>query len=213
MHLGFHATIHSTLSLMINNRTTSADAWNKLETCITNRSNTRMLSVMSFLMSNKKEGKIVVTYMSKVKSLIDDLTLIGHPLNDTQIMSYTLNGLINEFKELIAAVCVRNTLISFEDLYDKLLDEELICNHGKPKEEEALVTMQLTQKTHGIRGGYRGSRGDHRGGNNNTTHGLDSNLIGQNFQPMQYNQRLSSYGKGMNSVNFQSPQSWNPNFS
>ncbi|KAL5738594.1 hypothetical protein ACOSP7_031355 [Xanthoceras sorbifolium] len=78
-----------------------------------NHSNTRMLSIMSSLMSNKKEGKTVAAYMSKVKILVDDLALIGYPLNDAQIMSYTLNGLGNEFKELTVAVRVRDTPISF----------------------------------------------------------------------------------------------------
>ncbi|KAL5773759.1 hypothetical protein ACOSP7_013406 [Xanthoceras sorbifolium] len=124
--LAIQATVHSTISPTINNCTTSADAWNKLETSYANRSNTRMLYLMSYLMSKKKEGKTVAAYMSRGKSLVDDLALIGHPLNNAQIMSYTLNGLVNEFKELTAAVRVRDTPISFEDLYDKLLDKVLI---------------------------------------------------------------------------------------
>ncbi|XP_012857537.1 PREDICTED: uncharacterized protein LOC105976825 [Erythranthe guttata] len=128
--LSIQATVNSTISPTINNCTTFVDAWNKLETSFANRSNTRMLSIMSSLMTNKKEGKTVAAYMSRVKSLVDDLALIGHPLNDSQVMSYALNGLGDEFKELTAAVRVRDTPLSFEDLYDKLLDEELIRNNG-----------------------------------------------------------------------------------
>ncbi|KAH7569734.1 hypothetical protein JRO89_XS06G0257800 [Xanthoceras sorbifolium] len=139
--LAIQATVHSTISPTINNCTTSADAWNKLETSYANRSNTRMLYLMSYLMSKKKEGKTVAAYMSRGKSLVDDLALIGHPLNNAQIMSYTLNGLVNEFKELTAAV--------------------------RPKEEETQVTAQLAQK----RSNYRshGGRGN-RGNQNTTTH-------------------------------------------
>ncbi|KAL5859545.1 hypothetical protein ACOSQ4_000841 [Xanthoceras sorbifolium] len=146
--LGIQATVNSTISPTINNCTTSADAWNKLETSFTNRSNTRMLSIMSSLMSNKKEGKTVAAYMSK-------------------------------------------------DLYDKLLDEELIRNHGEPNEEEVQVTAQFTQKRFNHKG--RGGRGRHRGGYNNTTHGTDNNLGGQNSQPnhMQFNrQQQPFYGRG-----------------
>ncbi|KAA8521805.1 hypothetical protein F0562_012478 [Nyssa sinensis] len=90
----------------------------------------------------------------------------------------------DEFKELAAAVRIHDTPISFEDLYDKLLDEELICNHGKPKEEEVQVTAKLIQKG-------RSGRGGHRGGYNNTTHGLDTNPSEKNSQPnhMQTNQQ------------------------
>lgn len=69
-----------------------------------NCSNTQILSIMCSLMTNKKEGKTVVAYMSQVKSLVDDLVLIGHPLNEAQVMSYTLNGLADEYKELTITV-------------------------------------------------------------------------------------------------------------
>ncbi|KAH7577089.1 hypothetical protein JRO89_XS01G0202900 [Xanthoceras sorbifolium] len=186
----YSSHVHSIISPTINNCTTSADAWNKLETSYANRSNTRMQS----LMSNKKEGKTMAAYMSRVKSLVDDLALIGHPLNDAQIMSYTLNGLVDEFKELTAAIRIRDTHISFEDLYDKLLDEEVIQNHGEPnepKEEETQVTAQLAQKRSNYRG--HGGRGN-RGNQNTTTH--DS--FGQYPQPdhTQSNQQQSPYGRG-----------------
>ncbi|CAI9766814.1 unnamed protein product [Fraxinus pennsylvanica] len=203
--LGIQATVNSAICPMINNCTTSADAWNKLETSYANSSNTRMLSIMSSLMSNKKEGKTVATYMSNVKGLVDELALIGHPLNDAQIISYTLNGLGDEFKELTAAVRVRDTPISFEDLYDKLLDEELISNQGVPHEDEVQVTAQLTQKRSIYRG--RGGRGGHRSGYNNTTHRFDSNISGQNSQShhLQFNRQQPSYGRGKHLDNFQAP--------
>ncbi|CAI9776424.1 unnamed protein product [Fraxinus pennsylvanica] len=120
-------------------------------------------------MLNKKEGKIVATYMSRVKSLTNDLVAIGHPLNDAQIMSYTLNRLGDEFKELMVAIHLRDTPITFEDLYNKLLDEGLIHNHGEAKEEDVQVTAQLTQKYRGGRGGHRSGQGSYRGGYRNNT--------------------------------------------
>ncbi|KAH7554321.1 hypothetical protein JRO89_XS12G0163600 [Xanthoceras sorbifolium] len=77
------------------------------------------------------------------------------------------------------------------------LDEELIRNHGEPNEEEVQVTAQFTQKRFNQKG--RGGRGRHCGGYNNTTHGTDNNLGGQNSQPnhMQFNrQQQTFYGRG-----------------
>ncbi|KAL5806128.1 hypothetical protein ACOSQ4_028861 [Xanthoceras sorbifolium] len=79
------------------------------------------------------------------------------------------------------------------------LDEELIRNHGEPNEEEVQVTAQFTQKRFNQKG--RGGRGRHCGGYNNTTHGTDNNLGGQNSQPnhMQFNrQQQTFYGRGKN---------------
>ena len=144
--LAIQSTVHGTIGPTINNCSTSADAWTKLESSYANRSNTRMLSLLSTLMNTKKEGKSVATYMSKIKGIVDDLTLIGHPLSNAEIMAHTLNGLADEFKELTAAVRVRDSPISFEDLYDKLLDEELTQNRGHPKEDDTQITAQFTQR-------------------------------------------------------------------
>ncbi|XP_012854394.1 PREDICTED: uncharacterized protein LOC105973899 [Erythranthe guttata] len=200
------ATVNSTISPTINNCTTFADAWNKLETSFANRSNTRMLSIMSSLMTNKKEGKTVAAYMSRVKNLVDDLALIGHPLNDSQVMSYALNGLGDEFKELTAAVRVRDTPLSFEDLYDKLLDEELIRNNGELKDEEVQITAQFTQK----QAMYKncGTRGGHRGGNNSSSHNSHNTPSHMHFN----RQQQPSSGRGIRSSNFQPHfSSWNSN--
>ena len=84
-----------------------------------------MLSLLTILMSIKREGTSIADYVIKIKSIVNDLALIGHSLSNVEIIAHTLNGLGNEFKELKAAIRVRDTLITFEDLYDKLLDEEL----------------------------------------------------------------------------------------
>ncbi|CAA2975919.1 Hypothetical predicted protein [Olea europaea subsp. europaea] len=108
-----------------------------IPTTSTTASKPTIVSISAITMvEDKKKGKIVVAYMSSVKSLVDDLALIGHPLNDAQIMSYTLNGFAEEFKELTAEVHVHNTPITFADLYDKLLDMELIRNHRESKKKK-----------------------------------------------------------------------------
>ncbi|KAK2644619.1 hypothetical protein Ddye_019814 [Dipteronia dyeriana] len=74
---------------------------------------------------------------SSWKSQMTNLLLgYGHPLTDGQIMGHTLNGLGDEFKELKVAAYMRDTYISFEDLFDKLLDEEIHKNHGEIKEDD-----------------------------------------------------------------------------
>ncbi|KAK2638349.1 hypothetical protein Ddye_026144, partial [Dipteronia dyeriana] len=55
-------------------------------------------------MSIKKEDTYDADYMNKMKNIVDDLALIGHPLSDTEITGHILNGLVDEFKELTAAV-------------------------------------------------------------------------------------------------------------
>ncbi|KAJ0047752.1 hypothetical protein Pint_17091 [Pistacia integerrima] len=144
--LGIQATVNSAIGPTINNCSTSADAWDKLQASYENRSNTRMLTLLTTLMTTTKEGISVSEYMMKIKSVIDDLALIGHPMSDEEIIGHTLNGLQDEFKELTAAVRVRDSPVRFEDLYDKLLDEELIQKRGEIKKTDTPVTAQFTQR-------------------------------------------------------------------
>ncbi|KAJ0010071.1 hypothetical protein Pint_33341 [Pistacia integerrima] len=145
--LGIQATVNSAIGPTINNCSTSADAWDKRQGSYANRSNTRMLTLLTTLMTTTKEGIIVSEYMMKIKSVIDNLALIGHPMSDEEIIGHTLNGLQDEFKELTAAVRVRDSPVSFEDLYDKLLDEELIQKRGEIKKTDTPVTAQFTQRS------------------------------------------------------------------
>lgn len=92
-----------------------------------------MLTFLTTLMRTTKEGLSISEYMTKIKSVIDDLTMIGHSMSDEEIIGHTLNGLQDEFKELTAVVRVRDSTITFEDLYDKLLDEKMTKTKVKPR--------------------------------------------------------------------------------
>ena len=80
--LSLQATVHIAIGPAINNCQTSAAAWAKLQASYANRSITRMLTLLTSLMRTTKEGLTVSDYMSKIKGLIDDLALIGHPMSD-----------------------------------------------------------------------------------------------------------------------------------
>ena len=73
-----------------------------------------MLSLLTILMSTKREGTSVSDYMTKIKSIVNNLALISHPLSNVEIIAHTLNGLGNEFKELKVSIRVRESLITFE---------------------------------------------------------------------------------------------------
>ncbi|KAK2648673.1 hypothetical protein Ddye_016162 [Dipteronia dyeriana] len=155
--LGIQDRVHSTIDYTINNCSTSADVLSKLETSYNNR----MLSLLSTLMSTKKEVTSVVDYMNNMYSLVDELALIGYPLSDTYTTDHTLNGLADEFKELTTPVRVHDSPITFEDLYDKLLDKELIQKWGETKDDDTQITSQFYQKQNNYKGkGGKSNRGE-----------------------------------------------------
>ncbi|KAK8935107.1 hypothetical protein KSP39_PZI012896 [Platanthera zijinensis] len=88
----------------------------------------------------------VANYMNKVKIIVDDLFVIGHRLRTEDIIAHTLNGIGDDFKELKASVRFRDTPITFEDFYDKLLDEELIHKQHINRNDDLKITAQYSNK-------------------------------------------------------------------
>ena len=122
---------------------TSTDAWEKVRTIFANKSTTRMLSLLDSITKISKEGKTVSEYMQGIKSISDDLDMIGHPLGDGEIVVYTLNGLTVDFKDLAAAIRARDTVPSFEELHDKLLDHESFLKRDESRRSVPIVTAQF----------------------------------------------------------------------
>ena len=62
--------------------------------------------------------------MQIIKTRADDLALPGAPIDEEEITDKILDGLSNDYKELVRAVQARDTSITFEELHDKLLNFE-----------------------------------------------------------------------------------------
>lgn len=60
-----------------------------------------------------------------MENIANELALADSPASTDDLVLYVLAGLNTEFKEAIAAICVRDTPIFFEELHDKLCDFEL----------------------------------------------------------------------------------------
>ncbi|KAH7571769.1 hypothetical protein JRO89_XS04G0136800 [Xanthoceras sorbifolium] len=73
-------------------------------------------------------------YLATVQSLVDQLEMIGEPVPNRNLVLHTLNGLRSEFKELSVVVRTRDTVINFDELYDKLIECESYLNQGGRQE-------------------------------------------------------------------------------
>ncbi|TXG52106.1 hypothetical protein EZV62_021275 [Acer yangbiense] len=123
------------------------------------------------------ENKTVAEYMRAIKSVADELAVVGSPLNNGELIVKVMSGLGPEYKEISAAIRARDTPISFEELFDKLADHEIFLKHEETKKESVPITAQLNQKGN--------SNNKARGNNFNYKKGQASNF-GNNFQSNQY---------------------------
>ena len=159
---------------IVTRSTTSAQAWLKLEATYANRSNTRKLGLLDSLTNVSLEDKSVADYMLGIKSIIDNLELIGHSVDDGALVIHTLNGLSSAYMPLASAVRARDTPISFEELYDKLLDHEAYLRREDSKKSGTQITAQFNQRSFNRRG-----RGQH--GNFSSPNGQHHQFGSQNF--------------------------------
>ena len=75
-----------------------------------------MLALHDSLMKIKRDSQTIDEYMQSVEKISNYLALIDYPLNDDELVVHVLNGLGSELKD---------KSVSFEELHDKLLDQEL----------------------------------------------------------------------------------------
>jgi histone deacetylase 1/2 len=82
----------------------------------------------------KKRDMSVNVYFHKMKALADELTSIGQPLRDDELISYILAGLPKEFDVLYEVVNNRTTPMQVRDLYSQLQATEHRHNSRRPDE-------------------------------------------------------------------------------
>ena len=164
---GIIGSVSANLSSLVSATITSHEAWTKLQKTYANRSRTRMLGLRDKLIKTRKDNSSIDVYMQAIKRISDDLALIGHPLNDDELIIHVLNGLGSEFKELCVAIRARDSPISFEELHDKLLDQKTSLKCDEPSIQ---ITAQFNQKTsngnHTNKSRQGSSNGPYRNGQN-----------------------------------------------
>ncbi|KAL5789383.1 hypothetical protein ACOSQ2_004271 [Xanthoceras sorbifolium] len=61
-------------------------------------------------------------YLDTIRGIANELALIGASIPNHYFITHTLNGVGLEFKVLAATVRARDTIISFDELHDKLVE-------------------------------------------------------------------------------------------
>jgi hypothetical protein len=76
------------------------------------------------LTTTQKGSSTVAEYISKMKTLADDMASAGKKLDDEEFCSYILAGLDYEYNSLVSSVAVRVEPITLGELYSQLLSFE-----------------------------------------------------------------------------------------
>ena len=85
---------------IISQAETSYQAWEQLRTTFANKSQSQVLHLKEQLSSMTKGTSTISKYLRSIKTIADELSLIGYPLDDIDLVLYCLSGLGPNFKDI-----------------------------------------------------------------------------------------------------------------
>jgi hypothetical protein len=166
----------------------ASDVWKYIEMSYASHSHARVINTLMALATTHKGSMTTVEYVSKMKSLADDMASAGKKLDVEELSSYILASLDSEYNSLVSSIVVRVVPISFGELYSQLLSFETrleLQSQGTGGSFQSSANNVMCGRGVFTRG--RGGRGSHGGGSNTGGHGCgDSSYnVWNKFPPCQ----------------------------
>ncbi|KAI4346062.1 hypothetical protein L6164_013144 [Bauhinia variegata] len=120
---------------------TSKQAWDTLKTMYVGRSRMRIMALKQRISTFTKGTQSMASYLQGIKVISDELSIIDSPLDNTDLVIHTLNGLGAEYREISAVLRARETPIDFAELYEKLMDFETLMHRDEPSGIDPILAM------------------------------------------------------------------------
>jgi glutathionylspermidine synthase len=102
----------------------TTEVWKHIQTSFASQSRARVINTRMALATTEKRLSTVAEYISKMKTLADEMASAGKKLDDEELTSYILDGLDSEYNSIVSSIAARVEPISFGELYSQLLTHE-----------------------------------------------------------------------------------------
>ncbi|EOY02214.1 Uncharacterized protein TCM_011913 [Theobroma cacao] len=116
---------------LVSSTKTSQEAWTRLSCLYSKRLTTHIIHLKDKLTSITRGSLFVTDFFISIKQITDELTVLGDPPSDADLLVYTTRGLGLAYKELITAMRTRDTVVPFKELFDKIIDHETFFLHNE----------------------------------------------------------------------------------
>ncbi|KAK9048876.1 hypothetical protein SSX86_032155 [Deinandra increscens subsp. villosa] len=112
---------------LITGSSSSRDAWETLSKTYASPTRGHIKQLKQRLKQTVKTPTQSITeYMQTIKTIVDELAILGKKMDDEDVIDAILIGLDNNaYKPIMDAVLARDTPISFSELHEKLINHEL----------------------------------------------------------------------------------------
>jgi hypothetical protein len=107
---------------------TTAKVWKHIETLFVSHSRVRVINTHMALVTTQKGSSTMADYISKMKSLTNDMAAAEKKLDDEERSSCVLAGLDYEYNSLVSSIATRVEPITSNELYSLLLAHETILD-------------------------------------------------------------------------------------
>ncbi|XP_047251496.1 uncharacterized protein LOC124886658 [Capsicum annuum] len=109
-----------------------------------------------------KDTRSVADYLHQVCSICNELATAGAIVTNDELVVKILSGLGSDFHDISAVIRARDSIISYDELYAKLIDYEIFLKHEELKKETSAVTAaMLCNKQSHTANGYRSQSHNH----------------------------------------------------
>jgi hypothetical protein len=149
----------------IREATTSTATWTTLKALYETSNTNRILFLKTKLLGIKMDGnESVSSFLGRIKEVKDKLVNIGETISNTDLVTITLNGMLDDYHMFITGLTAREKPPTFEELTGISLQEEE--RHGNLKPQSKDLALWSNNRSARGRSGIRGRGGSswQRGG-------------------------------------------------
>lgn len=145
--------------------TTSREIWQTLYHTYGKPSRGHIKQIKQQLKQSSKGNKSINDYM---RSIIDQLALLGSPLDHEDLLDIITDGLSEDYRAIIDMVNGRDVPITIDELHEKLINRENTLKASSTNDFSVPVTANATQfrpqtpRYTSARGGFSATRGGFR---------------------------------------------------
>ena len=141
------ASVEPTIFPTVSATNSAKSTWDALHTTYANKSQTRVFSLRDHLACVTKDSRSIIEYIHTIRSISDELDTAGAPVSNPELIVKILSCLGPKFCEISSAIRARDTHISYEELFKKLLDFELFLCHEDAKKLSSTITAAVATPT------------------------------------------------------------------
>ena len=125
------ASLSEAVILLVSSATTNEEAWDHLFRFYAKRSTTHIIHLKDKLSMTTRGSLSVTEFLISLKQIADELTTLGDPTSDADLLVYTTRGLGPAYKELITAIRTKDFVVPFEELFEKIINHEIFLLHNE----------------------------------------------------------------------------------